>query len=228
MTEKTLLLKTNKDKIKSAIAKLISQNRLLFFLYTFSIIGGIIAGCITYKMSDTESVNKIFSYIQNYFIGSVLIGVSSKEVFISVLADNLKLTTVLFASALSVFLCPLAFIRIFSKGFSIGMTAAFFISRYMIKGAVFSVLSIFLCNAIAVPAIIIFSAYSTSESIKIFKYGRKRNLSHITTQNPNYIRFILKCAISALILLIVLVISSLIQGFVSPGMMKIFYTLLKS
>lgn len=218
--------KSNINLVKSSISNTISQNRLLFFLYTVSLVGGIAAGCITYFITDAERANKIFSYMQNYFMGSVLVGISFPEVFKSILIDNLKLVIVFFISGISVFLCPLAFIRVFSKGFSIGMTTVFFLSRYAIKGIVFSTLSIFLCNAIIVPAIIVYAVYSTSESIKMFRFRKKRKLGHSLSQNQNLPRFMLRCIISAIILFIILIIAALIQGFVSPGMMRIFYTLI--
>ena len=214
--------------LKAAILNLIINNRRLFLLYTATLIIGIIVGSVTYLTSNQDSANKIFSYIQNYFTGSTLIGISFTEVFKSAMLDNLKLTFVLFISSLSVFLCPISFIRIFSKGFGMGMTVTFFIARYMIKGVIFSVLSVFLCNVIIVPSIIIFSAHTLSESIKMFKFSKSRNLKHQDKLNGDYFKFFIRCILNAAVLAVILIAAAMVQGFICPGIMRIFYMIVKS
>lgn len=223
--QKQNYIKRYLNSIKSAVSNLIAQNRLLFFLYVLSVILGITAGCVTYFISDKDSVNKIFSYMQNYFTGSVLVGVSFPEIFKSILIENLKLTLVLFISSLSVFLCPLSFIRLFSKGFGIGLTATFFLTRYMIKGIIFSALSVFICNVIVIPAIVLFAVYNTAESINVFRQSKKSKFNN-SVSKQNYLRFLLRCTASAVMLFVIFVISALIQGFVCPGTMRIFYMLI--
>lgn len=231
MTENTLhkrKIRKMNINLKTAISNLIINDRRLFLLYAATLIIGIITGSVTYLNSNQDSTNRIFSYIQNYFTGSTLIGISFTEVFKSAMLDNLKLTFVLFISSLSVFLCPLSFIRIFSKGFGMGMTVTFFIARYMIKGMIFSVLSVFLCNVIIVPSIVIFSAHTLSESIKMFKFNKSRSLKRHDKLNGDYLKFFMRCVLNAAVLTAILIAAAMIQGFICPGIMRIFYMIVKS
>lgn len=205
--------------------KIIYENQKLCLLYTASLILGIAFGIFRCIKFDTETSNAIFSYIQNFFTGSTLIGVSFSEVFKNVFLKNFLTSLVFLLASCSVFLCPLTFINIFFKGFSIGVTTAFFISRYAVKGVIFLTSNVFLCDIILLPAMILYSAIATSSIIK----RKKIRKSKYTEKNnkQNFI-FWLSCIKRYILFLSSLFLVSLVQGFISPGIMRIFYFFLKS
>lgn len=206
--------------IKSSISRLISENRMIFCLTVLTLLVGIAAGTVTYKLYGADKANPIFTYIQNYFTGSMLIGVSSGEIFKSAVKDALKLTAVMFISGLSIFLCPLAYLRVFFKGFSLSMTVTFFVARYAVKGVIFSILSVFICDIIIVPVLVIILTAQTAAAFKTFRQRKFKRQSLVST--------IIRSAALSGALLAASLISAPIQCFVSPGMMKGIYTLLSS
>lgn len=212
--------KNSITSFKSSISYMISENRIIFCLTVLTLLVGIAAGTVTYRMYGTDKANPIFTYIQNYFTGSVLIGVSSGEIFKAVIKDALKLTAIIFVSGLSVFLSPLAYLRVFFKGFSLSMTVTFFIMRYAVKGVIFSMLSVFICDIIIVPALVITVTAQTAAAYKTFRQ-RKLKKQSITS-------VIIRSAALSGALLAACLISAPVQCFVSPGMMKGIYTLLSS
>lgn len=209
--------------IKQQLSTFITKHLVLFLISASLVILGIVIGVITYNSMDLEAKNKLFSFMQNYFIGSILIGTSNIEIFKSVLADNLFLSLTLLVSGLSVFLCPIAYLRIASKGFGIGLTACLFITRYKVKGALFFLISTILNNTITVPAIIIFTIASSVLSYKLhIELKNDKALKH-RFKISKYRKYIFSYLAYFLLLAFALFLASLVQTFISPGIMEMLY-----
>lgn len=206
------------NSAKKSILNIIYENRFTFCLTVIILLCGAAAGAVTYRLYGDNTANPIFTYIQNYFMGSVLIGISSGEVMKSVMIDSLKITMIVFIAGLNLYLSPLGFVRIFSKGFSVGMTIAFFITRYMVKGLVFTISSVFICNVITIPAIILTVTAQTGACLKLRRQHRDNK--------NNLLSIILRSLIMSGIMLAALFASALIQSFICPGLMKIFYSII--
>lgn len=209
--------------IKQQLSLFIAGHIVLFMISVILILAGIIIGIITYKSMDENAKNKLFSFMQNYFIGSILIGTSQTEIFKSILADNLILALTLFVSGISIFLVPICYLRIASKGFGIGFTASLFITRYKVKGALFFLTSTILNNTITIPAVIMFTIAATVLSRDLHFALKHDKACKRRFEISKYRNYIFKYLLYFLFLILALAIASLVQAFVSPGIMDILY-----
>lgn len=205
------------NSIKLSIRELIQSHRIIFIISVLSLLSGIVSGAAAYRLYDTETANALFKYMQNYFIGGSLIGVSPRGIFGAAVADALKLTVIIFISGLSIYLCPLAFMRLYTKGFAAGLTITFFLSRYMVKGIIFALITVFLCDIITVPAMVIITTALTAQAAR---------LRSMRDQKQRLATALLQSLVMAAVMFVMLLCGAVLQSFVSPGMVKIFYSML--
>lgn len=129
------------------------------------------------------------------------------------IAKNIKLIGMIWILGLSIIGLPLIVVLVFIKGFGVGFTVGFLVEQYARKGIAFALLAVLPQNILFVPALVIAAVAGTSFSLTLirsrFSPGRI----------PLYQKLL---SYSALILLLslIMVASSFVEGFVSPNLMK--------
>lgn len=213
-------------RYKNNASEFITRNRASMILcIVLLLFGGLVGGAV-YTWLPQDLKNQIFSYMQNYFQGSVIIGVSHFEIFKTVIYEHIITAFIIFLSGMFVFLSPLSFIRLCSKGFTIGFSLTFLVSRYGAKGIIFGLLSIIACNALIVTTMVWFTI-TASETGKTARHGRKLN----KLSRDKYTKFIpvgknlLKLLLSLVIFLAIALVSAPIESFVGPGLLKALYSI---
>ena len=136
----------------SAVRRFMFENRGAAALCCVLILLGAAMGAAAYVHMSRDDKNLVFTYIQNYFGGSMLIGASAAEIF-KASVPSLAVTGIIIAvSGIIPLFYPFALARLTFKGFSMGFSAAFFIARYGLKGAAFALVSVMMCNAVTLTA----------------------------------------------------------------------------
>jgi stage II sporulation protein M len=187
-------------------------------LYIFTIVllfVGIIFGAIVVNAlaedQKIELYNQLHGFItavnDNQLANSTIVTWDS-------IAKNLKMVGLIWILGLSIIGLRLIVVLIFFKGFMIGFTVVFLVEQFAGKGLLFAILAVFPQNLIAVPALIVAGVAGIAFSLMLVRSRfSQRNL-------PVYHSFL---TYSCLILgvAVVLTISSFVEGYISPILMKL-------
>jgi stage II sporulation protein M len=186
-------------------------------LYIFTIVllfMGILFGAIVVNALAVDQKIELYHQLQG-FISAVNDNqlANSAVVTWDSVARNLKTVGLIWILGLSIIGLPLIVVLVFFKGFMIGFTVGFLVEQFAGKGLLFAILAVFPPNLIAVPALLVASVAGIAFSLMLVRSRfSQRNL-------PVYHSFL---SYSALILgvALVLTVSSFVEGYVSPVLMK--------
>ena len=193
----------------------IRQNFLLYVLLSLFFIAGIIMGSIAINMVSDGQLTSIISFIDSFFSNVNNITFDASTLFYMSLSNNFKTALVIVILGITVVGAPLIFGFVFFRGFALGFTVGFFIGEMGIKGVVFSLLSILPQNLIIVPSILSIGVAGIAFSITIFKNRGK-------LYPGDYSQIISSYLIFNSFFCVLLVMSSLIEGYISPIFIKLF------
>ena len=207
-----------KNSIISNIKDLILENIITYFkeyiIVTICFIVGIIIGVIFINnLSDNQS-NEITTYI-NSFLETLKADVnfSYLELLKNSIIQNLILVLTLWFVGATLIGIPLVFGIILFRGFCLGYTISAVIHILGVsKGIGFILTSMFLQNIFFIPAIIVLAV----SGIRLYKTVTKK-------KNAENIKFaILKHSMLALMIAIILILSSFIEVFCSTNLFALY------
>lgn len=210
-----------RNRYRSNISELLFRNRLVFFISVAAILTGGIVGGIIYSCFPQESKNLIFSYMQNYFTGSVIVGASHAELFKKAVYEGVFTGAFIALCGIITVLYPLAFLRLFSKGFSMGFTVTFLIARYGAKGFVFSLVSVLLRNIIIICVMVWFIISISEIRKRSPKERRKKSLLRFFPGGKEVIQILFYL----IIFLSASTISAIFESYIVHGLLMGIYSI---
>ena len=203
----------NKMTIVQLISEYIRENAKVYLILLLIFFIGLIMGILFINNSNENQSIQISNYINN-FINLIKNNnkISTRELLISSASNNICITIILCLLGSTVIGIPLIYLVIGYKGFCIGYTISSVIATIgMQKGTLFIVSTMFLQNIIYIPAIITLAV----SGIKLYKLIMKdRRKENIKVQ-------ILKYIIFSLGILIVLLVSSLVETYISGNLSQL-------
>lgn len=192
-----------------------------YVLLTIILIAGIIIGSITVNLISENQMENILSFINGFLANFNNISVDNYSIFYVSLSNNLKTAFAMILLGFTVVGFPLILVLIFFRGFVLGFTVGFLIGQMGTKGMVLSILSILPQNLIILPCIISIGVTSLTFAITVIKNKiRKYNQEDYSQMVTGYL--LLNLFFSFL-----LVMSGLIEGYISPMFIKIYAQLLE-
>lgn len=198
------------NKIKNIILEYIENNAKIYLILIIIFFIGIILGIIFVNNAQEAQSNQISSYINN-FINSVKENyqISKTKLLTTSMLNNLIMTIILWFLGSTVIGVPLIYLVIGYKGYCIGYTISSVIATIGTgKGTLFIASTMLLQNIIYIPAILTL-AVSGIKLYKLIMEDRRRE--NIKVQ-------ILKHTIFSVGILILLIISSLIETYISGNL----------
>ena len=208
-----LHMKKNK-KIKELILNNIYENVKSYLIVIIIFIIGIVAGIIFINNTNETQSTEIKGYINN-FIDALKQdkNIDRTQLLTQSLKDNLILIISLWFIGSTVIGIPIVFGIIFFRGFCLGYTVSAIIGTLGIqKGLVFLVSTTFFQNIIFIPVIICMSVSCIKLYKSIMKDKRRENIK----------LEIIRHTFVSVILLICLILSSLIEVYISSNLLTIF------
>jgi len=195
------------------------RNIIQYIFVSIVLIVGIVAGSIAVNfMSDIQS-NNIQSYINGFLANVNTVSVDYSSIFYLSLSNNLKTAILLILLGLSVIGIPFILGLILFRGFVLGFTVGFLIEEFGTKGLILSLLSIFPQNLIILPCLISIGVTGLTFAITVI---RNRTRSY----QESYSQMISGYMLLNLFFSFLLIISGLIEGYISPVFIKLFSTYL--
>lgn len=204
------------DKIKNNIG---ANKNMLIFLSIIGIIGIIIGTILNIALNPEDS--KLVGNFLNDFIYNIQNNtLDYKNSFINSLLSNLLYIIFIWLLGISVIGIPITLFIFFSKTFVIGFSVASIIANYKLKGCLLALSYIFPHMIINIFVYIILTMYSLSLSLKIFQTIVKKQTLDFKFIMHKYLKVLI-------ISIIIIVITSAIEVFLTPNLMKIAISILK-
>jgi len=201
------------NKLKSGIYKYFRENFVLYLVMFICLIVGIVAGAITIKILNDTQKTSILTFFNSFFKVLENNDFNSTEVFKQSLWDNLKTIFIIWATGLIVIGVAVIPVILSIRGFALGFTVGFLVNEFGLKGFLFSLLVVLPQNLFIIPGIISISSAGVSFSIN--RIRRKERL-----YRNNLISDIINYSFIVLLFAMLVIVGSIIEGYVSPIFMK--------
>ena len=202
-----------KINIKDIILNNIYDNLKFYFIVIIIFIIGIILGVIFINNITESQTTEIGNYINN-FINALKqeYKIDKGELLKSSLLDNLFLIISMWFIGSTVIGIPIVFGIVLFRGFCIGYTISSIIGVLGVqKGIVFLLSTIFIQNLLFIPVIICMTVSCIKLYKSIMKDKRRENIKIE----------IIRHTLISIILLIILVVSSLIEVYISTNLLML-------
>ncbi len=201
--------KQKKNRISNVILEFIQTNSKTCLILLIIFFIGVLFGVIFVNNCKETQENQIKSYIQNFVDGiRENYQISSTKLLWNAIMKNFITALVLWFLGLTLIGVPLIYLFIGYKGYCIGFTAASIIATLGgAKGTLFIASTMLLQNIIYIPIIIALATSSVKLYKKIMEDRRREN---IKTQ-------ILKHTIFSVFMLVILILNSFIEAYISGG-----------
>lgn len=201
--------KTKKSKIKNTIVEHITNNKKEYIIICLMFVIGIFLGVLFINNSDENTKEEISKYLGD---GINEIKQSEKINYIEILKtsilNNLKLALILWFLGTTIVGIPLVFGVIIYKGFCLGYTiSALVIVLGNTNGIIFVLIALLFQNILAIPATIALGVSCFKLYKSIIQDRRRENIKIE----------IIRHTIFSLIMAIILIISSIIEAFITTN-----------
>lgn len=198
------------DKLKNR-AK--SNKKMVVFLMTIFIIG-IIAGSLFIVILNKSDKTLIKDYLEQFLNSISSNKLNYTDALISSLGSNIFYILLIWLLGISVIGLPIMLFIYFSKAFMLGFSISSMLFHYKLKGIFLALLYVFPHQILNILIYSFLMVYSTSLSIRIIK-------SLIAKKTLDFKQIMAKYGMVLLISLIGIVISSLLEVFLMPNMIKL-------
>ena len=203
----------NKLFLKLKLPSMKSKQLYLFLLIVFLI--GIIFGSIFITILDEPDKVTVLDQISLFFEQIKVNKIDYLGVLKNSLTSNLLYIALVFLLGISIIGIPVVIFMLFLKGFMIGFSIASIVAKYKIIGILGSLTYIFPHIVISVLVIFMLSYYALRLSFNIFR-------AVIEKKTINFSEIISRYSMIMLIGVVIMVIASLIEAFISPHIIKLF------
>lgn len=202
----------NKSKIVKIIKEHILNNKKEYIIVTLIFITGIFLGVLFVNNSNQDQINEISQYLNN-FIDKMknAENISNIELLKASIKQNILLAITLWFFGTTVIGIPIVFGVVLYRGFCLGYTISICISIMgFSKGLGFIIALLLLQNIFFIPALLALSVSGFKLYKSIVKDNRKENIKIE----------VIRHTVFSLIMLIILLISSIMEVFISINISK--------
>ena len=208
----------NKLFSKLKLSSIKGKRLYLFLLLVFII--GVVFGSIFITILDEPDKNSVISQIASFFDQIKANKIDYLGVLKNSVTSNLLYIAFIWILGISIIGIPIIIIMLFLKGFMIGFSIAAIIAKYKIIGILGSFTYIFPHIILSVLVIFMMSYYALKLSFSLLK-------AVIERKSINFSEIINRYSLVMLMSVIIMVVASLIETFISPYIMKLFVMFIK-
>lgn len=201
-------------KFDSGLALILPNNKINLFVI-FIIILGIISGSIFMTILNETDKSTTISQISTFMSNINSNNINNFNSFKNAFMGNFILISLIWIFGMSIIGIAFNIFFIYLKSFSIGFSLSAFISLYKYKGLLASLIYIFPTSIINLFILLLLGSYSIIFTINLLK------TIFIKDKLFNFKHFFKKYIIVFIISFILIVISSLCEGYLLPSIMKL-------
>jgi stage II sporulation protein M len=168
----------NIKKAASAISKHFECNYCLYIISFLFITIGIILGIYTVKYMGQIDKNNLAGCISDFSKSYKTFNINYRIIFFDAVKNQISIILAIWFLGLTMIGIPVILIINFSKGFTIGFSAGFFINTYGVKGIILALLAILPQNVIYLFCIVFCSVIAMEFSLMLIKDNFRKNWTH--------------------------------------------------
>lgn len=202
-------LKVKKSKFGTIISNHIINNKREYLVVTILFFIGLIAGVLFINYASDSQIQEINSYLTNLFnnIKSTE-NINLFNLFKESLISNITIAVLLWFGASTIIGIPVVYGTLILKGFSIGYTISSIILSFGIgKGIIIALSILLLHNIIFIPAMFAMCVSGVKLYQSIMKNKERQNIK----------AEILRHTIFCLIMLLLIIVSSVVEIYISTN-----------
>lgn len=200
--------------------KELSKKNNILILISVVFILGLIFGSIYITILQVEEKTTILNQVNNYFTTVSTSFENKIDIFKNSLISNLTYIIIMWLLGISVIGMPIVFIMTFFKSFILGFSISSIFAKYGFKGIVGVLVYIFPSNIALSIFILFLSTYSIIISLKLAN-------SAFTKKTINFKTFMGKYFFVLVIGILICILCSLFDGFISPYITRLFTNFIK-
>lgn len=204
--------------LKETIKKEQYLAKFIIILFIIGVAAGSLFINIITKSDKTILMNQITNFIESS--GKLSKDIFGINAFYKNFLNNFIQLLFIFILGLSVIGMLAVIFIIFYKGFMLGTTLGTFILKYKLKGSIGILLYVVPCQIINILIYVFICFYALHVSLKFIKALFKKD-------NLNFKNFIGKYILSFIITFILIIMSSLLDSYIMPLLMKCFFNIIK-
>lgn len=202
------------SKIRIVIKNYIRNNNKEYILATLLFLIGLFTGVLIINNLSDNDITNIETYINNFLINfKSTENIDKLQLISTSIKNNVFLALVIWGAGTTIIGIPIVLIVILYRGIILGYTiSAFSIVLGTYKGLLFCLITMFLQNILFIPAILTLGVSSIKLYKSIIKDRRRENIKV----------GVIRHTIIALLMTIILILSSVFENVVSLGILKKF------
>lgn len=201
--------------LRQNLIEYLRTNVVSYFFITLIFVIGVAAGAFAVKTLPEAQKTELVSYLDVFFQVLMKENDSSLQlgtVLTNVMYHNIKTIALMWLLGFTIVGIPFVLFIIFTRGFIIGFSVGFMINEYVYKGLAFALTAVLPHNFLAVPAILGTGVSATCFSLMLVQRKIKTK-SSLWSESIGYTLF-------CLVMLIIIIIASLFEVYISPMFMK--------
>jgi stage II sporulation protein M len=201
--------------LKRSLMQHIKENSSIYIFTAVLFVMGVIFGAIIVNSLSYIQKNDLFSYLSRFF-GQVSEGemASAKKMFYQSFMHNAKFVGLMWILGVSIIGLPIILILLFLKGIVVGFTVGFLVNQLGWYGFLLSFVSVMPQNFILIPAFIVVGATAVMFSLKMIRQQFIRRV------NEPIFPYFARYTIVIVVVMVCIGASSVLEAYVSPGMMR--------
>lgn len=199
--------------LNERITRNIKENISVYFIIILFFAIGLAIGGFAIKSLEAGDKQELLTYMNSFFKVYSGENVSGLTIFFQSAKNNFFSILIIWILSLTIVGVPAVLIVIGFRGCILGFSVGFFIEGMGLKGLLFSLIGVIPQNIVYIPCILLTGALSLMFSIGVIR--RKRNKSFYG-QKLN----VLSYSMTIGIIFLVSLLGSLIEGFLSPIIIK--------
>ena len=198
----------------------LSKNKKILTFVTILLVIGLICGSLFITIMNDSDKKEVLETITNYFTHIKNNKIDFMYTIRTSLISNLLYIIFIWLLGISVIGIPIILFLIFMKSFILGFSISSIICKYGFSGSLLSLSYIFPHQIINVIVICFISVYALKVSLSLIKL--------ITSKKTINIKIITKKYLGVLIIVLILsIVSSIFETFITPYFIKLFSSFIK-
>ena len=204
-------------KIKNNLHKIIKEEKKIIIFILLIFILGLVSGSLFINFISDSDRKLLLDEVGNFFnnIKNLDKSVFGFKASINTLLNNFIQLTMLFLIGISMIGIIVVIFILFFKGFVTGLTIGTILYKFSLKGIIGVILYVVPISLLYILIYLFFSFFIVYVSLKFIK-------AFIKKDNLNFKTFLGKYTLSYLISIVLIIITSFLDGYISPLLLKLF------
>lgn len=201
-------------KLSRGLAIILPNKKINTFVL-FIIILGIISGAIFLTILKDQDKTLVIEKINTLFTNINKNNINNLDITLNTFIENIIFITLIWILGMSIIGIIINIFLLYLKGFIIGFTISSFILVYKYKGLVAALIYVFPTNIINIILYLLVGVYSIIFTINLWKtiFTKEKEI--------NMRKLLKKYIIIYTISIILIIISSLAEGYLIPSLLKL-------